>query len=167
MRHLRSDDPGFEAAFAAFLAAPRGQPADVDAAVADILEGVRTGGVAALLDYARRFDRVELTVDTLGVTADEIAAGVAATPPDILDAIRFAADRIGTYHARQRPQDTRFVDEAGVELGWRWGPLEAVGMRALYFALTDGTFVGTQVRAPPCPRLCMCVCPCMCVLAEV
>ena len=128
MRHLRSDDPGFEAAFAAFLAAPRGQPADVDAAVADILEGVRTGGVAALLDYARRFDRVELTVDTLGVTADEIAAGVAATPPDILDAIRFAADRIGTYHARQRPQDTRFVDEAGVELGWRWGPLEAVGI---------------------------------------
>jgi len=128
LRHLRSDDPGFEAAFAAFLAAPRGQPADVDAAVADILEGVRTGGIAALLDYARRFDRVELTVDTLGVTADEIAAGVAATPPDILDAIRFAADRIGTYHARQRPQDTRFVDEAGVELGWRWGPLEAVGI---------------------------------------
>ena len=79
MRYLRSIDPGFEAAFAAFLAAPRGQPADVDAAVAEILEGVRTGGVEALLDYARRFDRVELTIDTLRVTADEIAAGVAAT----------------------------------------------------------------------------------------
>jgi len=128
LRHLRTDEPGFEAAFAAFLAAPRGHPADVDAAVAEILEGVRTGGVDALLDYARRFDRVELTVDSLQVTADEIAAGVAATPPDILDAIRFAADRIGSYHARQRPQDMRFVDEAGVELGWRWGPLEAVGI---------------------------------------
>ena len=128
MRYLRSTDPAFEAAFAAFLAAPRGQPADVDAAVAEILEGVRTRGVDALLDYARRFDRVELTVDTLRVTADEIAAGVAATPTDILDAIRFAADRIGTYHARQRPQDARFVDAAGVELGWRWGPLDAVGI---------------------------------------
>ena len=32
------------------------------------------------------------------------------------------------YHARQRPADLRFTDEAGVELGWRWTPLEAVGI---------------------------------------
>ena len=90
MRTFRFDEPGFEAAFAAFLNEDRGQPADVDAAVAAIIEGVRTGGLAAVLDYARRFDRVELTEATIRVTAEEI--------------------------------------EAGVELGWRWGPLEAVGV---------------------------------------
>jgi histidinol dehydrogenase len=128
VKQLRTTDPDFEAAFFAFLDAPRGAPADVDAAVAEILEGVRTGGLEALLDYARRFDRVELTVETLRVTADEIAAGVAATPPEVLEAIRFAAARIETYHSRQRPQDQRFTDEAGVELGWRWTPLDAVGV---------------------------------------
>jgi histidinol dehydrogenase len=128
LKYLRATDPGFEADFATFLAAPRGHAADVDAAVADILEGVRTGGLEALLAYARRFDRVELTAETLKVTPDEIADGLAATPPDILDAIRFAAGRIERYHARQRPRDERFVDEAGVELGWRWGPLDAVGI---------------------------------------
>ena len=128
MRTFRFDAPDFEGAFSAFLDERRGQPADVDAAVAEIIEGVRTGGIQAVLDYARRFDRVELTETTIAVTADEIDAGVAATPSAVMDAIRFAAERIAAYHARQRPKDERFVDAAGVELGWRWGPLEAVGV---------------------------------------
>ncbi len=36
--------------------------------------------------------------------------------------------RIRAYHERQRPADLRFVDEAGVSLGWRWTPLDAVGI---------------------------------------
>ena len=44
------------------------------------------------------------------------------------DAIAFAARRIGAYHERQRPKDAQFIDEAGVELGWRWTPLDAVGL---------------------------------------
>ena len=128
MRTFRYEEPGFEAAFSAFLEERRGQPADVDAAVAEIIEGGRTGGISAVLDYARRFDRVELTEATLAVTAEEIAAGVAATPAAVMDAIHFAAERIAVYHGRQRPKDERFVDAAGVELGWRWGPLESVGV---------------------------------------
>jgi histidinol dehydrogenase len=46
----------------------------------------------------------------------------------VRDAIAFAAERIRAYHSRQRPQDLRFTDEAGVELGWRWTPLDAVGV---------------------------------------
>jgi histidinol dehydrogenase len=46
----------------------------------------------------------------------------------VRDAIAFAAERIRRYHARQRPDDLRFTDEAGVELGWRWTALEAVGI---------------------------------------
>jgi histidinol dehydrogenase len=46
----------------------------------------------------------------------------------VRDAIAFAAERIRGYHARQRPTDLRYVDDAGVELGWRWTPLEAVGI---------------------------------------
>lgn len=44
------------------------------------------------------------------------------------EAIAFAAARIAAYHARQRPADMAFKDEAGVELGWRWTALEAVGI---------------------------------------
>jgi histidinol dehydrogenase len=128
MRWFDASDAGFETAFAAFLNERRGSPVDVDAAVAEIVEGVRTGGIAAVLDYARRFDKAELTEATLAVTPDEIAEGEAACPPKVREAIAFAAARIRAYHERQRPADANWTDEAGVELGWRWTPLESVGV---------------------------------------
>ena len=44
------------------------------------------------------------------------------------EALNFAADRIETYHAQQKPQDHSFTDPAGLELGWRWTPVDAVGL---------------------------------------
>jgi histidinol dehydrogenase len=128
MRRFRFSDPGFQAAFSAFVAERRETPEEVDAIVRDVLAAVRAEGVAALLRYAREFDKVELSEATLRVSADEIAAGAAACPREVREAIAFAARRIRTYHERQRPADQRFVDEAGVELGWRWTPIEAVGI---------------------------------------
>jgi histidinol dehydrogenase len=128
MRRFNIADDGFEAAFTAFLNERRGSPADVDAAAGEIIERVRLEGLAALLDYTRRFDGVALDAATLGVTAEEIEAGAEACDASVRDAIAFAADRIRRYHARQRPADAHFTDEAGVELGWRWTPLEAVGV---------------------------------------
>ena len=128
MRRFRYDDPGFSAAFTAFVSERRETPEDVDATVRDILAAVRSEGVVALLRYAREFDRVELTEETLRVSADEIAEGAARCLPEVRDAIAFAAARIRAYHERQRPADQRFTDETGVELGWRWTPLESVGV---------------------------------------
>ena len=128
MRRFNVSDPGFEAEFAAFLDAPRGSPAQVDSAVAAIVEAVRAEGLPAVLRFAEQFDHASLTEATLRVTADEIEAGAAACPQAVRDAIDFAADRIRTYHARQRPADAQWVDETGTELGWRWTPLEAVGI---------------------------------------
>jgi len=128
MRRFRFADPDFETAFEAFLAERRGPPADVDAAVAGVIEAVRAEGLAALLRYTERFDRVALDEASIRVTPREIQAGVDACPAGVREAIAFAAARIRAYHERQRPADARFVDDAGVELGWRWTPLEAVGV---------------------------------------
>jgi histidinol dehydrogenase len=128
MRRFDSSDADFDSAFTAFLHERRGSPADVDAAVAEIIEAVRTEGLAAVLRFAARFDKVELDERTIRVTPEEIEAGVAACPAEVRAAIDFAAQRIEAYHARQRPADAWFTDEAGVELGWRWTPLEAVGI---------------------------------------
>ncbi|WP_293676922.1 histidinol dehydrogenase [uncultured Phenylobacterium sp.] len=128
MRRFLHSDPGFDAAFSAFVAERRETPEEVDAVVRDILAAVREGGLAALLRFAQTFDKVELTEATLRVSAEEIAEGAAACDSDVRAAIAFAAARIRAYHERQRPVDQRFTDEAGVELGWRWTPLESVGI---------------------------------------
>src|SRR5262245_45235995 len=119
MRRFRFTDPGFLQAFKAFADARRDSPPEVDAAVRDVLAAVRAEGLAAVLRFSRQFDRADLAEGDLRVSADEIAAGAAQCPPEVRGAIAFAARRIRAYHERQRPADARFVDEAGVELGWR------------------------------------------------
>jgi histidinol dehydrogenase len=128
MRQFDFNAPDFASRFQAFLDERRGSPADVDAAVADILAEVQSGGLDAVLRFAERFDKVKLNAESLRVGPEEIERGVAETKPEVREAIAFAADRIRTYHERQRPQDQRFTDEAGVELGWRWTALESVGI---------------------------------------
>ena len=128
MRIFDFSDSGFDTAFDAFLSEARGSPADVDAAVAAVIEAVRTEGLSAVLRFSRDFDRVELSEQTLRVTAEELAAGAGQCPADVRAALAFAAARIRAYHQRQRPLDTWFTDEVGVRLGWRWTPLDAVGV---------------------------------------
>jgi len=128
MRRFNVQDQDFEAAFAAFLDERRGSPADVDAVVADILEAVRVEGIDAVLRFAERFDKVKLDAQGLRVTREEIERGAALADPKVREAIDFAAARIRAFHERQRPADQRFVDETGAELGWRWTPLESVGI---------------------------------------
>src|SRR3546814_4971581 len=75
---LDSADRGFEAAFAELLDSKREAAADVDAAVAAILAEVRKRGDAALIDYTRRFDRLDLTPATLRIPESELEAAADA-----------------------------------------------------------------------------------------
>jgi histidinol dehydrogenase len=128
VRRFDAGAPGFDVAFGAFLAEPRGAPADVDAAVAAVIAAVKADGLEAILRFTRDFDGVTLTEANLRVSAEEIEAGAARCPADVREALAFAAGRIGDYHRRQKPTDLRFTDEVGAELGWRWTPLDAVGI---------------------------------------
>jgi histidinol dehydrogenase len=118
----------FEAKFVALLSAKREAAADVDDAVAAILANVRARGDEALIDYTSRFDRFDVAARGLRVNAAEIDAAVAACDPEAIKALEFAHERVLAYHRRQIPQDVAFTDALGVELGWRWRPIEAVGL---------------------------------------
>src|SRR5712671_6362054 len=95
---LSTRHPGFEAAFRRLLAAKRESAADVDAAVAAIIEDVARRGDAALIDYTRRFDGVNLTPGGLRLTRAEIAQGAAAASAETVAALQLAAERIESFH---------------------------------------------------------------------
>ncbi len=120
--------PDFPAAFATFLSSKREASADVAAAVDAIIGEVRARGDAALLDYSRTFDRVDLATLGLRVSAAEQEAALAQVDGETLEALRFAKGRIESHHARQKPKDDRYTDALGVELGHRWTPVDAVGL---------------------------------------
>ncbi|MFD1343790.1 histidinol dehydrogenase [Litorisediminicola beolgyonensis] len=125
---LDTTDPNFETGFAALLSAKREDSPDVDDTVAAIISEVRARGDAALIDYTARFDRLSLTPETLAISRDEVDAEIARVSSEDRAALELAAGRIRTYHARQMPEDARWTDETGAELGWRWGPVSAAGL---------------------------------------
>ena len=127
-RRLSSGAPGFAVDFSALLEDKRETAADVDAAVATIIESVRRHGDAALLDLTELHDRVKLTVRTLRVSAAEIEAAERACSAETIEALDLAAKRIESYHRRLMPADLDYVDAEGARLGARWRPLASVGI---------------------------------------
>ena len=125
---LDTRGPSFAADFAALLDGKREAEADVDTVVAAILADLRRRGDAALIDYTRRFDQLELTPATLRIPAAEIAAAARSCAAEMLAALRLAASRIEAYHRRQLPEDFSFTDAAGVTQGSRWRALASVGL---------------------------------------
>jgi len=125
---LSLGESDFEPRFAALLAMKRETSEDVDRAVAAILAAVAARGDASLIDYSRKFDHVDLAQLGIAVSAMEIEEAVRACDQRALEALSFAHGRIVAYHERQRPSDLRFADALGVELGWRWTAISAVGL---------------------------------------
>ena len=118
----------FAQKFRAFLDTKREAAADVDAMVRAIVADVAARGDRALRDYTQKFDGFDLASVGLRVTPQEMATALERCERKARDAIEFARDRIEVFHRRQVPQDDRFTDALGVELGTRWTAIEAVGL---------------------------------------
>ena len=71
---LSTSDPDFEIRFTALLGAKREDSPEVDHIVADIIADVRARGDAAVLELTAKFDRLELTADTMRFSEAEIEA---------------------------------------------------------------------------------------------
>lgn len=118
----------FEERFVALLGAKREDSPDVDAVVAEIIADVRARGDAAVIDLTSKFDRLDLTPETLAFSAEEIDAFCEQVSQEDRMALELAATRIRAYHERQMPEDASWTDESGATLGWRWTPVSAAGL---------------------------------------
>ena len=125
MRFLstRTDPP--EAVAAALTQSVASVRADAEASVREIVEDVRARGDAAVRDYLRRFDGVE--VERLEVTPEELAAAEAAVNEEFRQAVALAAERVRSFHEHQARVSWRTTDD-GAELGQIVRPLERVGV---------------------------------------
>lgn len=108
------------------------------AAVQQIIDEVRRHGDASLIRYAREFDHVVPLSFDLKVTAAEFAAAEAAIEPQVLEAIRFAAQNIQRFHAAQKPPPIVWMEvQPGAFAGDRVTPIDSV---ACYVPRGKGAF---------------------------
>ena len=128
LRRLSTRSRGFGAKLAALTRYEAAQDAGVQRTVRAIIAGVRARGDRALLEYARRLDRVKArSVRELEIGRDKLDAALKSLPAEA-DALRQAGERIRKFHQRQLQQSWEYFDEDGNRLGQRVAPLERVGI---------------------------------------
>lgn len=98
----------------------------VGPAVNEIIRDVAQNGDSALISYARKFDRAELT--SLEVPAKEMDAALASVPDDLLAAMQTAAENIRAFHSMQLREGFRLERPDGVYMGQKITPIEKVGL---------------------------------------
>ena len=129
LQRLESRASDFEARFSALLAFEGAQDSAVDAAVAGILEDVKQRGDAAVLDYTRRFDRVQAaSVAELELTRDEMQRALATLPAASRSALEQAAARVRSYHEQQITRSWSYIEADGTRLGQQVTALDRVGI---------------------------------------
>jgi histidinol dehydrogenase len=128
MIRLDASSPDFDAKFTALVNARREADEDVARNVTHIIKRVRDEGDAAVKDLTRLFDKHDLDQTGWAIDRADCLAAWQGLAPELRDALELAAERIATYHAKQKPEDRDETDAAGIRLGARWSAVDAAGV---------------------------------------
>jgi histidinol dehydrogenase len=129
LRRLTTTDENFWRRLEELLAWEGVSDEAVYAAVRAILADVRARGDAAVLEYTRRFDRVEAPdISALVIPRDRLHAALAALPGAQRAALEAAAGRLRRYAEHQKLQSWSYTEPDGTVLGQQVTPLDRVGL---------------------------------------
>ena len=179
VKRLDSQSADFQASLRALLAFETAQDPKVDAAVHTILAGVKTRGDAAVLEYTQRFDKSSASaIQQLELPQSQLQAAYEALPEREKTALTQAAERVRSYHQRQKQESWQYTDADGTLLGQKITPLDRVGIyvpggKAAYPSSVLMNAMPAQVAGvgeiimvsparggEPGPRPTRCDCPC-------
>ena len=99
-----------------------------DDLVEDIIANVKENGDEALISLTHKFDNVQLEKATLFFSEQEIRSSSKKILAKEKEALNLAASRIKKYHIKQLPKNKFWKDEKGVNLGFRWTPINSIGI---------------------------------------
>ena len=129
MQVLDSKSGRFEQDLSRLLSRDTESEANVDAAVSEIIEAVRTEGDKALLALTNRYDQVQVgSMAELLLTPAQIDARCREVSDNVKDAINTAAGRIRRYHEKEPNQSWQYRENNGTVLGQQITPLERAGI---------------------------------------
>jgi histidinol dehydrogenase len=122
-----------------------------------VLDHVREGGDAAVVEYARQFDAPNFDASMLCAQPEDFNAARAALNPDIINAIEQAHDNIQRFHIEQMPEPMWFMEvQPGIMAGERVTPVASTG---LYVPRGKGAFpsvmlmLATPAKVAGVPRI--------------
>ena len=127
MRIVKLDENTRAQALAKLIGRGASGYGEYEKTVADIIADVRENGDAAVIGYEKKFDRCDLTPETLRVSKEEIEEAYAALDPALIEVMKKAADNIRVYHEKQKRTSWITTRDDGVILGQKVTPIEVSG----------------------------------------
>ena len=129
IRRLNSNAADFTETLDALLHFDNSTDAAIEATVAEVLARVKAEGDVAVIDYTRRFDKLNVgTMAELELPATELASALQNLPLHQRQALEAAAARVTRYHERQKVESWSFTEPDGTRLGQKVTPLDRVGL---------------------------------------
>ena len=96
--------------------------------VNEIIADVRARKDQALFEYTSRFDKCELTKETIKVTEDEIEEAYAAISPEFIEVMKKSAHNIRSFHEKQLHSSWIIPKDDGTILGQKILPIAISGV---------------------------------------
>ena len=127
MRIVKLDENTKSQALAKLIGRAASGYGDYEKTVQSIIADVRDSGDGAVIAYEKKFDRCDLTSETLRVSEQEIAEAYKALDPGLVDVMKKAAENIRVYHEKQKRSSWITTREDGVILGQKVTPIEVSG----------------------------------------
>ena len=129
MKLLNTLDTDFDAQLARLLDRDTPEDRAIEAAVRDIIDAVRDRGNEALMEYSRKFDRLQVSeAEALEISADQLETAYNELDPTVQQALAAAAVRIRSYHEKEVAESWSYTEEDGTRLGQIITPLDRVGV---------------------------------------
>lgn len=129
IKRFEAGQADFDSALSALLDRRMIEDHHTTQVVSDILHDVRARGDEAVLEYTRRFDRLDVArMVELEVSKAQMQASLDSLDADEAEALRVAADRIRRYHERQKQPSWQYEEDDGSVYGQYVIPLERVGI---------------------------------------
>ncbi len=129
IKRLSTTQADFDEQLNSLLAFEETADEKLEATVTAILADVKRRGDAALLEYTRRFDRLEVeSAAALELPRAELRAAFDALPAAQRKALEQAAQRITAYHQKQLQGSWSYIEVDGTLLGQKVTALDRVGL---------------------------------------
>lgn len=162
MRVLTYTDAEFDRSLKSLQASSSLFDPEVERRARDILDAVRTGGDAALLECTAKFDRAILTREQLSVSQAELMSASLSASLELRAAVAEASRNISSFARRSRRKNWQARNSHGALVGEKFDPFTRVG---IYIPGGTAPLVSTALmtvllaKVAGCPEIVVCT-PC-------
>ena len=129
IKRLKSTDNNFLSELKMLLTFDADNNEEIIKTTNDIINEVKKNGDQAVLNYTKKFDRVNTnSLQSLEIEQDELTESLNRIPKETKKFLELAAERIREYHLKQKAESWSYKDNQGSSYGQKITPLDRVGL---------------------------------------